>query len=109
MIRRERNTSRNAGEEVRREIRNKFILKLRVSGYSWKQRLNIMLSGLRGYATMLRNERNGGRKVNRPGSEGAKERRVRKALGKTRWFKNKRKGRIRRKELRGTVPHFQKK
>ena len=49
VIRRERNTSRNVDIETRRKIRNKFVLKLRMSGYSWRQRLNIMLSGLRGY------------------------------------------------------------
>ena len=48
VIRRERNTSRNVNRSTRRKIRNKFVLKLRMSGYSWRQRLNIMLSGLRG-------------------------------------------------------------
>ena len=80
VIRRERNTSRNVQEEDRIQIRNKFLMKLRMSGYSTKQRINIMLSGLKGYRAMVETEEQGGRRVNRARSEGASGRRVKKTL-----------------------------
>ena len=65
MIRRERNTSREVKVETRIEVRNEFMTKLRLSGYNEKQRLEIMLSGLRGYRRMCETEDEGGRKINR--------------------------------------------
>ena len=86
VIRRERNTSRLVDLNVRHEIRNKFMMKLRKSGYGPKQRVKIMLSGLRGYYWMCENEDIGGRRINQTRSEGASVRRIKKTIGKTNWF-----------------------
>ena len=91
VLRRERNTSQNVDRSVRTKIRNRFMMKLRVSGYGVRQRLNIMLSGLKGYKYMVEEEARGGRKINRARVDGAKTRRIRKVLGKTNWFRSKRK------------------
>ena len=87
VIRRERNTARSVGNETRIRIRNKLMMKLRLSGYSMRQRVNIFLSGLRGYRKMTDREDQGIRKINRSREEGARGRRIRKVLGKTEWFK----------------------
>ena len=47
-LRRERNTSKNVDKESRVRIRNKFLMKLRLSGYTARQRMNIVLSGAQG-------------------------------------------------------------
>ena len=64
-------------------------MKLRKSGYKTRQRLEIMISGLRGYQNMCDVEDTGGRKINRTRKEGAKARRVRKVIGKSNWYKEK--------------------
>ena len=87
VLRRERNTSQNVGVEIRRDIRNRFLLKLRLSGYSIKQRMNILLSGVKGYQAMLEVEKSGYMRVNRAREDDAKGRRIRKTLGKTDWYK----------------------
>ena len=52
-----------------------------------------MISGLRGYNSMVRVEESGGRKVNRARWDGEKERRYKKMAAKTSWYrKKKRKG-----------------
>ena len=50
-----------------------------------------MISGLRGYKKMCDTEDSGGRKVNRTRKDGANARRVRKVIGKTNWYKEKKK------------------
>ena len=91
VIRRERNTCAEVDTETRIQIRNCFLMKLRVSGYDTRQRTEIMLSGLRGYRRMVETEKRGGRRVNRARNEGADLRRVKKILGKTEWFRTKKK------------------
>ena len=86
-LRRERNTSRNVDKETRVRIRNKFLMKLRLSGYTARQRMIIVLSGVKGYENMVKVEREGGRKVNRAKGEGDKGRRMRKVMGKTEWYR----------------------
>ena len=87
VIRRERNTARSVENEIRIKIRNKLMMKLRLSGYGMRQRINIFVSGLRGYRKMTDREDQGIRKINRSREEGARGRRIRKILGKTEWFK----------------------
>ena len=66
-------------------------MKMRLSGYNQKQILEILLSGIRGYRKICRIDDKGGRKINRKRDEGATDRRITKALGKTNWYKNRRK------------------
>ena len=49
IIRRERNSARNMDREIRVRIRNRMMMKMKLSGYKLEQRVNIFLSGLRGY------------------------------------------------------------
>ena len=62
-------------------------MKLKNSGYKVKQRMEIMLSGLRGYSRMCEVEDSGGRRINRTREERATKRRIQKVIGKTNWFK----------------------
>ena len=54
-----------------RDLKNKHVsrlmFKMKKSGYSKEQRLEVLLSGLRGYQGMVEDEENGVRPVNRPG------------------------------------------
>ena len=74
---------------MRLKIRNRIMMKLKLSGYKLEQRINIFLSGLRGYKRMEDREDTGIRKINRTRKEGATERRIQKMLGKTDWFRKK--------------------
>ena len=89
VVRRMRNTSRGVSSQRRGEILSEFMLKLRRSGYSEADRLNICTSGLRGYLRMVRTEMSGGRRVNRPRQDGEHERRMKRLTGKVSWFKTK--------------------
>ena len=51
VIRRERNTCREVEREVRLKIRNRMMMKLRLSGYKTSQRINIFLRGPEGVQT----------------------------------------------------------
>ena len=70
VIRRQRNTSRNVGEQVRKENLSKMMSKLKKSGYDINMRRNILLSGMRGYERMVKEEDEGKRLINRPRWEG---------------------------------------
>ena len=71
---------------MRSKIKNRFMMKLRYSGYNLAQRVEILLCGLRGYERMCRDEDTGKRRINRSRKDGAKVRRIRKLIGKTEWF-----------------------
>ena len=69
-----RNCIRSITLLERGEIMTKFARKLKNSGYSVKQRKEIIGSGLSGYYRMVSREQAGGRKVNRPREESEYER-----------------------------------
>ena len=49
------------------------------------------MSGLRGYRRMCETEDSGGRRINRTRKEGATVRRIKKVVGKTNWYKDRKK------------------
>ena len=68
-----------------RDLKNKhlarLIFKMKKSGYSKEQKLEMLLSGLCGYQRMVEDEENGVRPVNRPGWMGQRTRRLKKLVG----------------------------
>ena len=85
IIRRMRTTDKDATMEDRAEILTKFLRKLWRSGYTEKDRRNILESGVRGYLQMRKNEKDGGRRVNRKQKEGKRAREIKKVIGKATW------------------------
>ena len=66
VIRRLRNTDRQTPTPEIKEILEHFMCKLYRSKYSQVNRLEILSSGVRGFLELVRSERKGGRRVNRP-------------------------------------------
>ena len=66
VIRRLRNTSREAGQEERDVVLSKFARKLYVSGWVEGKRKEILLSGIKGYQKQLGLDQRGLRKLYRP-------------------------------------------
>ena len=88
VVRRLRNTAVSLPIQEKIKIMDKMMIKLRESGYDERQRKEILYSGVMGYCRMMERERLHGRRVNRPREEGAEERRVRKLIGDSTWFKS---------------------
>ena len=61
--------------------------KLQRSGYSWPVREMIVTAGVKGYLRMVRDEADGGRRVNRARQDGEAGRRYKRPAGKGTWFK----------------------
>ena len=76
IIRRNRNQTGEAPESICKEHLSRFMLKLKLSGYKEKERLQILLAGQRGYNRMVTTEKIGGRPINRPDSMGKRKRRL---------------------------------
>ena len=91
VVRRNRNQTGAAPDNLRAAHLSRFMFKLKVSGYSQGDRLQILLSGQKKYAKMVRTEKEGGRPVNRPGNVGERKRRLQRLIGKKSWFKSKKK------------------
>ena len=82
------NTSESLGNQVRRDIVEKYGIKLRTSGYSIVQTRKVIISGLKCYEKKVLNSKNtdsGGLHVD--GKSSANMRFKKKILEKTRWFK----------------------
>ena len=92
VIRRMRNTCRDVSCERRGEILSVYMRKLQRSGYSVAMREKVAQAGVRGYLRMVKEEEEGGRKVNRPRQDGEEERRYRRLAGKSSWFRGSRGG-----------------
>ena len=89
VIRRMKNTSGGVAKKRRAAILTNFTKKMKRSGYSAKVRRNVLLAGLKGYWNMVKTEKEGGRRVNRPRWEGASSRRYKKLGARSNWFKKK--------------------
>ena len=89
VVRRLKNTARSVGESKRRNILSNMMVKMRRAGYDDKMRRNVLVSGLKGYWRMVKTEKEGGRRVNRPRWEGAVERRYKKLGARSSWYKRK--------------------
>ena len=63
--------------------------KMRKSGYDEAQRREVLISGLRGFERMRKDEEEGKRPVNRPEWMGSRTRRLRRLIGNKTWYKKK--------------------
>ena len=84
-VRRMRNCGITCTAEDRSRVLSDLMRKMMRSGYGEKQRRMVLECAVVGYYRMRMNQRNGGRRVNRPMSEGKEEREVMKIVGKTEW------------------------
>ena len=89
VMRRLMNTGRKVDIEIRIEILNTFMKKLRRSGYCEKERKEILECGLRGYYKKVEIEIKGGEKVNKDGSMNKGERKIKGLANKTKWHNKK--------------------
>ena len=92
LIRMYYNTREESSTEVKTRIIDDYARKLFTSGYKLDQIRRIVLGGIRGYEGKLRKARELGRKaVHRSAKESLGGRLRRKLLGKSTWFKGRRK------------------
>ena len=87
VIRRLRNTSRSLSWSVKAEILSEFSMSMKMSGWSEKFRFETIQSGVLGFERQCRVSDAGGRPMYRPRSYEAEERRRKKALTKTSWYR----------------------
>ena len=87
VVRRMRNTSRKVVLQERLEILQKFIQKMKQSGYGEKLRREVVKAGLKGYYKMIKREILGNRRVNRDQKVGRRERDIKAVVGSSTWFK----------------------
>ena len=77
--------------ETRSQIVDNFYERLQLSGYGHEQSVRIITSGLKGYENIRRNAAREAGNINRSEEEGRGERHMKKLLGKTNWFRSKKK------------------
>ena len=88
-IRRMINTCRSTSTSQRAAILSTTMMsKMKASGYSSAQRLDVLTAGCKGYYRMVAREQAGGRRLNRPAKEGEEERKVSRVNGAENWFQN---------------------
>ena len=85
-LRRLRNTKIELGEEVQRLHLNRFMLKLKNSGYSQKFRTEILDSGLKAFEKMVEDDRNGVKPMYRSKEWNYEERKMFKEKKKVTWW-----------------------
>ena len=87
-LRRIRNTKKELGEEVRNEHLNKFMLKLKNSGYSQTYRKQILDSALKAYEKMVADDLSGKKPLYRSRDWDNEDRNTKKNDKKLNWWKN---------------------
>ena len=88
LIRRMLNTSEHVNIKTRTNIVDEFTQQLLNSGYDWDQVRKIIVSGLTGYENMVSRAKRTGSGLHRSAAEGAQERRRKKLLAKSSWFRS---------------------
>ena len=93
LVRRLFNTKETLNKEYRSLIINEYTQKIINSGYSSDQVKKIILSGIKGYFGKVRRRRKDqvGKRIHRTAQESGGSRWKRKLLGKTTWYRSKRK------------------
>ena len=89
VIRRERNTGRNTKLTDRVKELDKFMYKMKRSGYSEIERKEVLEAGLVGYYKKVKRELDGGERVNKDGSKDRSKRQTDKLKRLSNWFKPK--------------------
>jgi hypothetical protein len=80
-------TSRNLPWDVVRQHVNKLLIKMQFSGYEQRFRYEVTKSAINAYQTMMENEEQGIRPIQRPKDWNKKERMERKEQKKRNWYK----------------------
>ena len=93
-FRRLRNTARQVPAQVRVEILNKFVQKLRSSGYNSRTTEGIIVSGVRCYYRKVGIELTGGPRINERNDQQDLPRRRRKMGESLNWFKRRKGGKV---------------
>ena len=88
-VRRMMNTSELVTQEERNVVLENFLSKMEKSGYSRRQRREILMSGLKGYETKKRKAEEQGREIHRSGAATLTQRYRKKLTAKTNWYKKK--------------------
>ena len=85
------NTGLNINQGTKNQIINKYSEKLLRSGYNVAQTREILISGLRGYKSKVRNAQERQLPLHRSAKYSLTARYRKKMFGKTSWYKNKNK------------------
>ena len=106
LIRRMKNTSELLPDGERILIVERYVSQLKLSGYSEMQTKRIIEAGLKGYEALLSKCLKGIAKMHRSAEEGANSRKVKKLLGKSTWFKmrKKKEGKMKSKKQKEESP-----
>ena len=89
VVRRMANTDEEQPQQLRNEILEKFTIKMKCSGYNFKQRSEIIISGLKGYERKLKRAAEGKQELHREGKATLGARSKKKLLAKFNWYKKK--------------------
>ena len=87
IVRRMKNTSRSVSWATRKNILEKYMLKLKRSGYGVGMRKLVLSNAMKGYERMVRDQEEGKGPINRSRLDGANNRRWKKLGAKANWFK----------------------
>ena len=87
-LRRMRNTKLELGDEVRNEHLNRFMIKMKNSGYSSHYRAQILKSAINAFEKMLEEDRNGSKPLYRTREWNRENRMNNKENRKINWYKN---------------------
>ena len=98
-LRRIRNTKVELGENVRNEHLNKFMLKMKNSGYSKSYRIQILDSAIKGFEKMVEDDKNGVKPLYRNRNWNKENRRLDKKNKITNWYKTGQKSDIKYKSI----------
>ena len=91
LIRRMLNTGDSISQSERNEVVEQFVKRLKISGYGDKQVKDIIESGLKGYESKKERAEKEGRPLYRAARSSLASRQKKKLLGKTNWYKEKKK------------------
>ena len=91
LVRRLRNSSEELGKGAKVEIVDNYAQKLVNSGFRGEQLRRIVTNGIKGYESKLRRCREQGWRLHRSSTDSQGERIRRKLLGKSNWFRKRRK------------------
>ena len=87
VIRRLRNKKRSLPWEVKAEILSEFSNSMRMSGYSQEFRYDVIKSGIEGFERMCKTSDEGGTPLFRPQEYQSEERRRKKLMTKSSWYR----------------------
>ena len=104
MVRRLLNTKEELPASYRGEVIDHYGVKLRTSGYSLEVTRRILSNGMKGYLAKVRRRRKMGSRLHRTAMESAKDRMRKKLVGKSTWYRGRRKQESGDEELHADLP-----